>query len=67
MKQSKQYLNQSKGDNNYDKETCFNAWSILFLIDIREWSQFRKEFYTIDAIAPDAEEQFWKAWREFEA
>lgn len=23
--------------------------------------------YTIDATAPDAEEKFWKAWREFEA
>lgn len=22
--------------------------------------------YTIDATDPDAEEQFWKAWREFE-
>ena len=66
MKQSKQYLNQSKGDNNYGKEACFNAWSILFVIDIRMES-IPEGIYTMDATAPDAEEQFWKAWREFEA
>ena len=26
-----------------------------------------KGIYTIDATAPDVEEEFWKAWREFEA
>ena len=42
-------MKQSKGDNNYGKEACFNAWSILFVIDIREWSQFWKAWREFEA------------------